>query len=460
VYGKYFERGEFDLPSGAGANDEWHKGQGGFRIDWEPTDANTLTLQGDLYEGRENQTRAMATPTLPFGLTNTFNDRFAGGNVLGRWTHRFEGDSELQVQLYFDHTERENLVPEEDRDTFDIEAQHRFQLGRCQEITWGLGYRWSGDMMTTNFGLFFGDPSRSVNVYSAFVQDEITLVRDRLRLTLGSKFEHNDFTGFEVQPSARLAWTPNHNHTLWAAVSRAVSTPSRSEDDVRLIRPPVEIAPGFSAYPVTLGNSSLESESLLAYELGYRVWPHERVTIDAVAFYNDYDNLLTVALGPPPPFALPLPPLTFNAASSLTAKSYGAELAAQIRVTDWWRLRASYAYLYLDVNPNAPDPAGVEQLYENNEAQNRVSIQSQMDLPGNLRLDAGMHYVGELGTPGIGRYVVLNVGLAWRPCKNTELSIVGTDLLDDRHPEAAPISNPSPVAEVPRGVFGKLTIRF
>jgi iron complex outermembrane receptor protein len=288
-------------------------------------------------------------------------------------------------------------------------------------------------------------------VFSAFVQDEITLVRDRLRVTLGSKLEHNDFTGVELQPSVRVAWTPCERNTIWAAVSRAVRTPSRAEDDVRILLP----SPGGGYYGY-FGDRSGQSEGLTAYELGWRTQPFQRFAFDLTAFYNQYDHLRLVTLGPPVPPSFP----TFYSASILRGETYGAEAAASVNATDWWRLRVTYAFLRLVVDPDPRDFLGIGNFFEGDDPKHRVSLRSMMDLPGDVQFDVGVNFVDALRTTGISSYTTLDLRLAWRPTKNIEVSVVGQDLLDPQHAEFAPIFNPSPLAEVPRSVYAKLTLKF
>jgi iron complex outermembrane receptor protein len=220
VYGKGFNRDELVVADGSDAGDGWDMGQGGFRLDWEPNQDDVLTLQSDFYDSKPNP-EAASDPVVAMG-----------GNILGRWTHKISDDSDFQVQFYYDRTRRDfNDEFTENLDTYDFDAQHRFQIGDRQEIIWGLGYRRMDDSVANLELLGFDPGNKTLSLYSAFIQDEITLIEDRLRLTLGSKFEHNEYTGFEVQPSGRLAWTPSTEHTVWAAVSRAVRTPSRIDRD-------------------------------------------------------------------------------------------------------------------------------------------------------------------------------------------------------------------------------------
>lgn len=431
IYAKYFNRDETPLPHGADGQDDWQMGQSGFRVDWYPGEVNQLTFQGDGYGGAINQ------------LANG-DIRVAGGNLLGRWSHTISDESDLKVQLYYDRTHRG--IPNtfaEDLDTYDFDLQHRFPLGERQDIVWGLGYRLSEDRVDNTANLAFLPARLSFQIFSAFVQDEIMLVRDRLRLTLGSKFEHNDFSGFEFQPSGRLSWTVTSRQTLWAAISRAVRTPSRIDQDF--------FVPGNPPFGLA-GGPKFVSEELLAYELGYRVQPLKQLSASVAAFYNDYDNLRSLEPGPP-----------VTIANGLTGEAYGAELAANYQLTSWWRWQAGYTYLqkYIRLKPGSMDFN--QARGEGSDPEQQFSVRSSMDLPGNVTLDGTLRYVDILhnianGVRGaVPSYVELDVRLSWTPVKNLELSVVGQNLLDRQHPE---FGFPTSRHEIERGVFGKVTWRY
>ncbi|MGZ8919700.1 MAG: TonB-dependent receptor plug domain-containing protein, partial [Limisphaerales bacterium] len=299
VYGKFLDRDDSALRGGGDANDSWWMSRGGFRLDWIPSDQNLFTLQGDIYGGDLAQTITVPLVTPPY-LTSLNDDvNTTGGNILGRWTHDFTPDSQLALKLYYDHTDRDRVVYREKRDTFDLDLQHHLRLGEWNDIVWGVGYNVTSDSLQNSQYVSFDPADRTTSLYSAFVQDEITLIEKRLRLTLGSKIEHNDYTGWELQPSGRLSWNITDKQTSWAAVSRAVSTPARAEDDIRINRfvyPPGSTPPG-SAGPTPipalvslLGSRDMESKELIAFELGYRIQPHDRLTFDLATFYNIYDK--------------------------------------------------------------------------------------------------------------------------------------------------------------------------
>ncbi len=430
AYGKYFDRDSSALPDGQDATDDWHMGQGGFRLDWEGSPADLVTLQGDYYDGRSAQ-------------LGTDDIALSGGNVLGRWSHTFYEGSDLSLQFYYDRTHRD--IPgtfSEDLDTYDIEFQHWFPLGERHDIVWGLAYRLIDDDVGNSAQLAFLPAKVSREWYSVFGQDEIALVKDHLHLTLGMKIEHNDYTGFEFQPSGRVAWKLSPQQTLWAAVSRAVRTPSRIDREL--------FAPGSPPF-LLAGGPDFKSEELLAYELGYRIQPHPRFLFSLAAFYNDYDNIRSLEQTNPP---LPFPTVIAN---KLEGESYGAELTVDYRVTDWWRLKAGYTELRIDIRPQPGSTDNASAGAEAHDPKRFWSLRSSLDLPAHWELDATCRYVSPIENQRVPAYGELNVRLGWRPRPPLEFSLVGQSLLHDHHAE---FGNAATRREIERGVYGKVAWRF
>jgi iron complex outermembrane receptor protein len=316
VYAKYSERdpfesfavpnlshGDFNIPSGSCLHchdrlntqkrerNGWETLQGGFRLDWQRTSSDSLTLQGDIYGSNSGESLTVASFTYPFARDFTNEPSKAGGNILARWKYSFCNSSDMALQLYYDRTEGGEASAKEFRDTFDLDFQYRFAPNKRQEVMLGLGYRYTREDFEDSFTYLLYPQSRDDQLFSTFIQDEIEIMPSRLRLILGSKFEHNDYTGFEIQPNARLLWKPHALHTLWAAVSRAVRIPSRAEHDIQINA--LVLPPGISQNPGPLpvlvsffGNNDFDSEELLAYEIGYRTLIHDLVSIDVAAFYN------------------------------------------------------------------------------------------------------------------------------------------------------------------------------
>jgi iron complex outermembrane receptor protein len=446
VYGKYFDRTEEVFANGKGASDSWRMGQGGFRIDSEANEINPLTLQGDIYFGDEN-------------VATGGNTRNGGGNILGRWSHIFSDESDLSLQTYYDRTHFSFPYPDplgtlkDDIDTLDVDFQHRFALGRRNKVIWGVGYRFTHEVEDNAKQVLFLPPILNHHLFSGFVQDEIEL-HETLHLALGTKLEHNDYTGLEVEPSASLQWNLNSNHMIWSSVSRAVRTPSRFDRDLEI--------PTFLPAPLDTfqsGGDDFVSETVMAYELGYRAQLASTVSASVSAFYNVYDRLRSLTPGPATNFFLPH---VFE--NNLEGETHGIELTVTYQMLDWWRVHVGYDVLkeHLHVRSGQTDLAGGHG--ETADPQQQFSLRSSMNLPRNIGLDAGLRWMDRLPTSNgtivgmVPSYFELDVRLAWHATKNLEFSIVGQNLLHDHHPEYGfPGASRE---EIARSVYGKVTWRF
>lgn len=431
--------GGSDRPDGRDGGDDWQMGQGGFRADFTRAN-NDFTLQGDAYVGGGGQELVLPAPFQPFVSVANEDLEVHGGNVLGRWSRRFSPRSDLALQAYADYAVR--TQPSQfgriGVTTVDFDFQHHFGLGQRHDILWGLGYRFISDDVSGAFPVGFDPPSRDVNLVTGFLQDEVVVVRDRLTVNLGSKFEHNSYTGFELQPTARLLWTPSLSTTVWAAVSRAVRTPSRIDSDLRLV------TQVFDAPPITrieaLGSNTLEAEALIAYEAGYRVVPHARLSLDVSAYYHDYNRLRSVAPGPPvlEGDVLVVP---FTVGNEAHARTYGGTASATVRASPRWRLRGSYTYLNLTAGlDDGALPGTIADVNPGLNPSHQLAAWSSFDLPGNLELDVIGRYVSELeGREPAGDEVDdyaqadARLGLALTP--RFRVALIGRDLLSRRRIE-------------------------
>lgn len=465
TYLKYFNRDSFDAQDGGEAADDWNAFRGGFRFDSRLSPHDTLTIQGDAYSGTEGQTDEEFSLLSPsFRNISDSDTDFSGANLLLRWERTLSTFSNLALQAYYDRTKRdETVLLKETRDTLDIDFQHRFALGQRQEIIWGLGYRVSWDdidprepTMTIN------DDDQTDQMASIFIQDEITLKEDLLRLILGTKLEHNDYTGFELQPNARLIWSPSESHSVWAAVSRAVRTPSRFEKDGTLEINLIPPAPPTPLMVVTAdGNSDYDSEELLAWELGYRFMPKPAFSLDLAAFLNVYNNLRSAepqALGSSALPAYLIVPRELD--NNLKAKTWGFELASDWQAAKFWRLQAAYSYLQMDVDTTkGSGDIGSIELMEGTSPEHQLSLRSSMDLPHNIELDLWLRYADNLESQDTDGYLTLDMRLGWQPRPGLELSLVGQNLFQSSHQEYDPEFQ-ALASEVPRGIYGQAIWRY
>lgn len=462
IYGQGSRRGNFPDATGADGHDAWNGKQGGFRVDATPSAVDTIMLQGNFYEVNSDIRLIHTTLTPPSTILEDNTDRNRGGHLLMHWQRRLSDDSDMSLQAYYDRADRWRTVAEDESvETYDLDFQHRFRLTPSQKLIWGLGYRSVESQFQNVFSVSFLPAHRRTELFSAFAQDEIALL-ENLQLTAGSKFEHNSFTGFEYQPNLRLAWEPWRKQTLWAAVSRAVRMPALIDTDLRVY---LVAAPGTPPNLIALqGNPDFKSEVLTAYEMGYRGEVSRHLTLDVAGFYNRYRNLGTQEPGIPTFEADPAPPhllIPLRFGNSMSGDTCGLEFAAKWQVTDKWRLSPAYTWFKAraHLDPTSGDTTS-QAAIEGGSPSHQVQILSRLDLPNRFELDASLYYVGKLADLGVPAYTRLDVRLGWRPRKDMELSLMGQNLTDKRHAEFPLDSSGIRGGEVPRSVYGKITLRF
>jgi iron complex outermembrane receptor protein len=456
VYGKAFTRGP-EFHSDHRQFDDWRMGQIGFRADWSVHDRDTFTLQGDLYNEDAGQKVGIAIYSPPSQTNVEQNAELAGGNLLGRWQRRLGGGSDIQVVAYYDRTNRKQANFAESRDTFDIDFLHHLKLPGRQDLLWGLGVRLSsGNVDQVVPTIIFLPNHRTDKLYSGFVQDELNIAENQLSLIIGSKFLHNIYTGFEALPSARLLWTPTPRQSVWAAVTRAIRTPSRVEEDDQLTGLLSSNPPTFLR---VIGDGKFSSEKMIGYEVGYRSLVKPTLYVAVATFYNSYDDLLSIEPGLPFSEASPPPthvvvPLFFR--NGVLGTTYGIEIAPDWTPFSWWNLKGSYSFLHMDVRTekgslDSSTPASTE----GTSPQHQVVVRSFFNLPGRLEFDQTYRYVSALPAQRVGSYGTADVRLGWRLNRSFELSLVGQNLLQPHHAEFG--GDPGPLVGIKRCAYAKIT---
>ncbi len=448
AYAKYFDRDAGYDPDGPPSWDGWHMSRQGLRIDWDVTPRDRLTVLGDVYDGDAGQQTPLTSYDPPRQRTVYREADLSGGSVVARWQHRFSATSEGSLQFYFDNTYRSEANFRERRNTYDVELQHRWQLPWRQEIAWGLQYRGSdGRAPQVVDSVEFRPHDQRDDLFTGFVQDDIAILPDVLRATIGVKIEHNDYSGFEWQPSGRLMWTPHPRHALWAAISHAVRTPTRTDQDLRF-----DVLGPTGDFLRILGNPDFNPEHVTAYELGYRVQALDRVFLDVAGFYNVYDDLLSIEPGAPTTDSR-VPDhrfLTLVQQNRLHGHGYGLEIAGDAALTERWSVHAAYTVLRLRL---AGDPGSVDTSTERAEDQSprhQIALRSELRLPAGFELDGVMRFVDDIDSPGVSSYLTFDARLAYQVNRHLEISVVGRDLADANHRELAGGT------EVQRSVFGQV----
>jgi iron complex outermembrane receptor protein len=425
IYAKKFNLDNTTRANGNEVPDAWQKGQVGFRTDWSAA-GDVLTLQGDAYKGVIDQ------------MTND-DKQISGGNLRARWNHALQGGDSLQIQTYYDHTRR--IYPGtfgESLNTYDIDVQHNWHEGKNHDIVWGGGYRYARDAVTNSAVLAFLPPDKTLTLANIFVQDEIALA-ERLKLTVGTRIEHNNYTGVENQPGIRLAWKPNEQNLWWSAISRVVRTPSRIDREF--------FQPGNSPYTTFGGGTNFQSEKLIAYEIGYRAEPSARASFSISTFYNIYDRLRSLE-----PTAT-----TTVFANMMEGDTYGIETWGSYGINDRWQIKAGYTYLKknLRFKPGSADINGVKAA--GNDPGYQWSLRSVMNLTHDVDLDFALRSVGSLPNPDVPAYAALDARIGWKISRDVDISLSGFNLLDKRHPEFGASATRS---EIGRAVYAKLIWSF
>lgn len=458
VFAKFSDQDAQAHPPGS-SPDEWDLAHVGFRSDWQASAKDALTFQGDLYDGTIGQVAPSVIVSGRPEPEGTLRTDVSGGNVLARWRHTLDDTSDVQVRFYYDYTHRNDPSFLDDLDTADLDAQHRFSLGSVQEVIWGLECRIMEDR-DRGKGVFALVPASSWdNLYSGFLQDQISLPHE-VRITLGTKLEHNDFSGFEYQPSARAAWELEPTQTLWAAVSRAVRVPTLLERDIN-----VDVTnPASNPVEVLLGNKDFHAEETLAFELGYRWQIAPQVFFDLASFHNHYTGLASLEVGTP--FIDPSTGQTvipFVNRNLTDGRADGFESWLTYAPQSYWRLSLTYSYLDMSLVPHGLDLEN-GRLADGSTPKNQVGLRSDLDLPRGLELDLQFRALSAIETlpqiatgPGIPGYQELNLRLGWRVVRRTQLSLVGQNLLHHDHVE---FGAPGLRSAIRRSVYAKLAWEF
>jgi iron complex outermembrane receptor protein len=464
VFTKYLDHNDLPDLTGRLTNDGWHLLHGGFRVDGGLSGNDSMTAQGDIYSGSEG---AMIGHIASFSPPeNVIVPRLAdlsGGNILGRWNHVLANGSDTTVQVYFDRYIRLGPSTFETRNTADFDFQQHQRLGSRQELDWGAGYRRSADQIGGTIDGAFVPADQTLDLFNAFVQDEITLAPERVFLTLGTKLEHKSISGFELEPTIRVSWTPSARDTLWVAVAEAARTPDRNDTNGDFNIAALTLPNGVPGELGIVGNPRQESEHLLATDFGYRVQASSRVAVDLSMFYNRYRELRTLEPGAPFLETDPVPhfdlPLVYS--NQMHGTTEGLELSAHFKVTDRWTLSPGYALLHMNLRtePGSLDTTSVADI-EGSNPRHQAQLRSAVNLPHGLGWNTSLYFVDRLPAQQVPSYTRLDTQLIWRSTERLEWSVVGQNLLQNLHVESNDLVTSVNPTQVQRSVYAKFTWRY
>ena len=460
IYGMSFVRGP-EYHADGDDYDSWRDVQGGFRMDFSANSRDNFTVQGDIYDETAGETVTAVTYAPPYSQVVQGTEFLSGGNILARW-QRVQGEGkDIQLQAFYDRTNRHEPNFADYRNTFDVDFLDRFRLYGRHQISWGFGARSSsGRNPTIVSGLYFLPPSRTDVLYSGFLQDEFAVVQNRLSLQVGTKILKTNYTGVQWQPTGRLLWTPSDKQSVWVAFTHALRTPSDAERAFYLSGFTGGFAGGLPVFARFNANPGFRSEELNGYEAGYRQLFAKTVYVDLAAFFNHYTGLFSEDIigGPfvetnPPPTHILIPAEFGN---GLLATTKGIEIAPEWRPLHFWRLRASYSYLQMNLKKSANSmDIGSGPIVEGSSPRNQVTAQSGFDVSKAVNVDLTYRFVSDLSKLAIPSYSTADARFAWHVLPYLRLSLVGRNLLQPYHYEFA--SDPAPDVDIKRSVYGQVT---
>jgi iron complex outermembrane receptor protein len=452
VYGKGFSRDATVSPAGNRQNDTWQSGQLGFRLDRNLSSDDRLTLQGDTYTKTVNETVYPLTVAPPFNTVLNARDKADGLNLLARWEGNLANGSDFSMQTYYDRINFSAPLNGNTTETLDLDFQHRLHPNAHNDVVWGGGFRYIQLNSVNSTAIFFTPNNVAYLNRNAFVQDEIALLPEKLRLTLGAKLEKSYFGGIQLQPNARILWTPDYIHSLWAAFSKASSTPSHSEAQAYVVAGTV----GGILQTQSIANPNLLAEQVTAKEIGYRTQWNSHLFSDVSIFYNNYDHPINWTAGAPipspiNPAMLIVPLLWSNAAQPTT--NQGAELSVNWAMRDWLRLSGTYSYLKMARDVNSFYKPGVSPV-------NHATLRCQMDFSSRSKLDLAVRHVNALNDPiqAVPAYTAVDARYAFSPKRSWELELVAQNLFSPQHLEFSNASLLIPQyvpSQIPRSIYAK-----
>ena len=488
VYEKYANY--TSTPATDGSNfDGYNSKQVGFRSDWHESKDDKVTFQGDVIANqggmRENVPfdplggASGSFPATPAGVVNyapgrndytptTDGYHNSNANILGRWTHHIESDNTTTAQIYWNRTDREEIAYHEKADTYDFDFHHNLDMGDAHKVVWGTGMRVISDDIAGSPILSLNQAKRTTYTYSGFVQDTVTLIPDTLFLTPGLKVEDNYYTGFEIEPSGRLSWTPTDTQTVWTSVSKSIRTPNRAENDVRFnVRDYISPVGGGVYVPgkiMLMPNPNLDAESVLSYEVGYRIKPTNRLSFDTAGYINQYRHMTVYGSAVASP-GVPVLQNVTQSSADLAGTTFGAEESVNWQTTDQWRLTGSYSWLEMQTHKVSLNQHSPEHQFQIRSLYNPLP---QIDLDGSLfwvnQIEIANTSINDAAGGGINTkvpsYFRADLRAAWRATDQVEVSVTGENLIQSRHLEFGSSAFGESASYVPRSVYGAVTVKF
>lgn len=431
------------------------------RIDSQLTDYDHLMLEANVSRYRlQGYFIGITSPTPPLWRPDDFGRDGVTGSLQGTWKHQNGSGHRWELSMAFTQTNWQLAMNKMSRSHYMLDFEHGLPAFGDHHLMWGLNYQAINDNFDNTLTLGFEPEEFTQHNIGVFLQDQIDL-SDELTLTVGNRVEHFTYTGWETEPNVRLLWTPNSQHSVWAAISRAVVLPNRAQHGIRLFKP---VTPESNTFFEAKANPNMRTENLLAYELGWRWQIASNLDVDTALFYNIYDRMqgtkFTGAVRQDAVFGDIYEATVDNIRQ---VESYGLEMAANYRVNHDWRLQASYSANQFHVNYDVSEPWFRDPLTEQHfNPQHTLSLRSLWNITNDVELDAWARYVDALyiDRQTIPDYFNLDLRLGWHPHKDVEVSVSGRNLLDNHHPEFSDILYMPVASQIQRSYFAQISWHF
>ena len=451
-YGKFISKTETSNVSGEDANDKWNRSQFGFRLD---NNINHSSYQGNIYKAnKEGSFLLVDVPNTNMVMKND-KEEIYGVNFLMKTQKILNDKSDIKLQAYVDYIKRDHIILDQEISKYNLDLEYISNINSKNELISGIGIRKIlYDLEGTDI-ISFNNPNSSEILYNFFIQDKIKLLNNKLNITVGSKFEHNKYTGLEYLPSGRIAWLPSNHNTLWASITRSIRTPSKAEDDMQyfVLKPTQD-----SKLYRWVGSSDFNSEKVISYEVGYRTQLYKSLLIDTTLFYNKYNNLKSYE------YDGSLLYTDNYSANKANGKIYGGEVSIDWKLSNKWQLLSSYSYLKLVLDKDSDSSDTFIEDDEGSAPRHMFNIRSHYNITQALELDNILYYMDQLPNitdDGIDSYIRFDTVINWtRYDGKISFSLVGQNLFDNKHQEA-----PGPVpgngaSKIGREVYISTKIKF
>jgi iron complex outermembrane recepter protein len=390
------------------------------------------------------------------------NTSYDSGDISLQWKRKPSDTSDMRLQFFYEqHSYNQSSAAKENLQTADLDFQYRTVLSPRHELMWGGGFRYS---LTQghDFGPYtFLPPNRSDPLFSGFFQDEISIRPETLVLTLGTKIEHNNYTGVEVQPGARLSWAPSPHQELWASVARAVSPPSLMNVGMQVSTGTFASPGGLPIETFLVANPQLGPETMIAYEGGYRRH-YKRFSLDIAGFRNDYRDLRTLQTFPGVFEASPSPQVVVPSkyVPATHGSTYGSEISGQWQVSGRWRVSGSATLLLMDLHEDLFGMPATPLPLDGSSPSLQFQVHSYFDLTRKIEFDTSLYQVGRIASLQVPAYVRVDARLGWKLTRSLDISLASENLLNHPHVEFVGEDTTNPVMKIGRSAYAKVTWRF